>query len=629
MKNKYASALLNIALNISPHASNLRDKIYSNLVLWTLHIEDRELSLKEIKKGCAKILNKKNLPEEAIESGIELLSGDKSIIQKGNKWMLNPSTKNDISRKLEFNEKNYGKILKLFPSRISLEKKKKWFLEACKDYFSADADKLVARINKKQTPVVNVAATLKRSISQFGLAQYEKELVQGFIEFLTSEDRDIEDKVMNSMNSILSATLVAANISPDLLRIDNYRGCNIILDTNILFPLVFSEDTRIVEAFEALGDIVQKFGIKLYVAEFTLEEYERVKERTRNEFKEIFKNYPRQAINSMSRNSGFARTVLDTKCKTEEDIDRCFNTTMEAPSTIGEAKISKLTGDELSGSTYNISKDKTLYSKVASAWLKHRNGKKPDQTVIHDVRLMKLVEEMNKKGKTFVLTMDTTMEALALEQISEKEDPLWQSLYSLIQILALNAGGTDFDPTDIAPLIRIFVEFEELGKSFKYDRRDMLLLSEKKERIRELPPSTIIHLLNKYHKARMTQTDVAQLKEIELEIDRALIRTSSDHDQTIQEKDEEINRLQKENIEKDTTIRDGEVLKLWILFSLKTFFAFFISIFLYLLFNGEIHEAIRLDQRFLLFQMLIEIGAPAIYIWKSFFKTIDSIKKLN
>ena len=147
----------------------------------------------------------------------------------------------------------------------------------------------------------------------------------------------------------------------------------------------------------------------------------------------------------------------------------------------------------------------------------------------------------------FALTRDLSLEALSLNWVGEKEDSVWRSLYSLVQVLAINGGGPDFDPSDMAPLVKIFIEQEDLGRSDNFDKRDLLKFTELSDRINELPETKTINLLNKIHKANMSNTsDQQSFKDVKLELERSLVKKTSELSEIISEKDEKINKLQNE-----------------------------------------------------------------------------------
>jgi hypothetical protein len=193
----------------------------------------------------------------------------------------------------------------------------------------------------------------------------------------------------------------------------------------------------------------------------------------------------------------------------------------------------------------------------------------------------------------------------------------------LVQVLAINGGGPDFDPSDMAPLVKIFIEQEDLGRSDNFDKRDLLKFTELSDRINELPETKTINLLNKIHKANMSSTsDQQSFKDVKLELERSLVKKTSELSEIISEKDEKINKLQGEieqsRLEKEKNKKTKKII--W--FAVRTTLKFIGSFLLFFtLGDALLKEYLQDGITYNVIQILLFILSPLCWIINDFRKT--------
>lgn len=620
---KIQEVLLNTYLDLSHEGSNLRSMAYSKAIIWILYAEGKPLNLDEIKKDTAQLVGSNNLPKESIEEALEILKSRKAVFLKDEKWDLNPTEKEKIKKQIDYSSGVTDRIIKdRFPNEIDRSQIRNWFDYVNSQYFSAGADKLIALYTSHKKPLCNVESVVKPAIKKFGFSKYEKELLQGYKEFLMSDNREEGEKVLNLMRSLLSSRLISANIGPESLSIERYRNADILLDTNVLFAMRLHRGEDLDQAFKAFSKVAKSLGAIISIGEFTSEEYEKVRIREKGRFIEIINSYPKGIFEGMGQNKDITKTLLSLGCEKSDDIERFFDTELAIPKDIGDVRISILTGAQLKGSYYSPESDVLLLKEIKEATLHKRGKEKIEDTAIHDLRLMKLAKKRRQSRNTLVLTLDGAMEALALEKVSEKEDPLWMSLYSFIQILAINGAGPDFNPNDLAPFIKMFMEFEESTNEDKYDERDLLLLVERAERISELPETQIVSLLNKLHRIRLKRpgSDKEAVRLITLDLDRALRYNANKSDDALREKQSEIDSLKSQNEQMDVKFK-GAIGELKDIKVRKIIFWFSIRVIAYLAFAGllawymksDILKAYSQNSHYDLLSILSIVGAVALF----------------
>ncbi len=635
---KVQEILLNAYLDLSREGSNLRDMAYAKAIMWVLYAEDKALTSALLSKNIAQLVNAHNIPQNAISSALQLLKMRKLITEKNGNWTLSPKEKIAMQRQIQYSTDVMDRILKRrFPNQIEKKKLADWFNESNSSYFSAGADKLIALYTNKQKPVFNVESVVKPIISKYGLSQYESEILQGYKEFLTSTDREEEEKVLNLMRSLLSSKLVSANISPELFSLEKYKDAEIILDTNVLFATRLDRGEDINRAFTSFGKVMSSLNIKLYITDFTKEEYEKVVKREKDNFLLLAKSFSKNIFQGMNQSSDITKALLQTGCQTTEDIERFFDISLSIPEKIGEAPISVLTGKELRGSYYNQEKDIDSLKEIKEATLSRHKNQKAENTAIHDLRLMKLVKKNASSKKTFVLTLDGAMENLALNQVGDKEEPLWVSLYSIIQILAINGAGAGFNPNDLAPLVKMFIEFEEATKEEKYDERDLLLVVEKTDRVNDLTEIQMVSLLNKLHRIKLRRSEEEAVREITIELERTLRQDATKIDKSAKEKQAQIDSLIEEKnqtsikLQKTTSdLKSEKKSKVWLWFVLRVIIYFLLSLLLAWFLKNEILTDLRNNAHYeLVSKILLIISVAGLAISDYLSYTCPHIKNIE
>ncbi len=622
--------LLNTYLKISSQGSDLRDIAYAKLVSWLLFYSGVPMSEREIGEQITKELSIHSIPEDSLSKAIQHLKQGKQIILQDDKWTLEPSNRLAMEKQLAYSQGVTTKILKkFFPQSIPNNVLRAWFAEANEKYFGSKAKHLVELYTKKQAPIENVLDVLKPVIDKYKLAEYREQLVQGYKEFLSSEDREDQERLWQYMQSLLATRLISADVSPEYFNIAHFKNVNFLVDTNVLFALTLEHNEAMSRALNILGKIVKKLNIKLHVSRFTFDEYERVRAKEKEESLKVWGNVNPNIISRMSTSGDdFARVMVKRGCQTVEDVERFFDEDIKFPTRIDGVELIQLPENSYGNVDYNQKRDEKAYNEVSDAFKDLTGRPKPENATIHDVLTRKLIQHLNQKEKFFALTLDRSMEMLALKYVNDKEEPDWINLRSLIQILALNGGGPEFDSEDLSPLIGIFFGYEEIGKNNSFDKRDLLLLTDVPERLNELPDTKVVALLNLVHRSRMNGAGETALKEVRLEVERALRSDSAQAAQALHEQREKIKELESENARTAHNFNKSEASKNILRFLLRSVVALVISAFVIVYLGGELKKAIHLDHRYDVYQIALFILAPLIYIARDLIKTRAKNKQL-
>lgn len=632
----YKELLLNASLNVLGEAQSLKQLAYAQIVFFVLC--DKSLNIDMLTVSVAKKINKQSVPQQSIVEALKYLQLYNAVAQINTGfWEVSNEHKDKLHINIERNRAdNINICLKRFPKSIKISKVSEWFDDANEACFSLFADELLKSYRQGDKPAIYIDGVIEPVIKVHDLGNYQAELLQGYNEFLKSNDKVEEARIKQLMQSLLFAKMIAADISPDVWALDRYKNAHVFLDTNVLFASVLcTKNVELNRAMKDIGRILKNLGCKFYITDDTVDEYESVLLRARGEATDLWSNYSVEVLKKSKRDNDFFRSLIECDCKSVCDVNTFFDELERKKFTFVKEKTIRVKKEIYKKYNFNQKNDQKLYDQVKESWenMHGQDDPKPNLTVIHDLLLTKLARKVKSDRKNvFVLTLDKSMEHLALQWVNEKEDPLWLSVYSLIKILAINGGGASYDFRDIAALVRAFMTQEEIEGVFEYDTRDLLLLPHFTDRISELDETKVKDLLNKIHRGKMSHHSEEQMsQDIRVEVERTLRTKEHSANVRLQELESKVTQLEDKNNSLVNNSKKAEATILWGKFGIKVFVG--VAFFLILLWfvGGQFRIYISQENVFYIniMQYCLFILAPLLWIWRCWVQTNSDITKLK
>lgn len=632
-EQKYRNALLNSHLRTLKDAKNLQDINYARLISIILYLGD-ELSEEEISHVLEKEVLKQRIPSASLAEGLALLKLNNVAKNRAGKWKLTEDITAELNKNIKETESKEARVLqKFFPRSIDQAKLRNWFLDTSSEYFSSQSERLVKMFIKKEPRELGVEELVKKTVKKHSLEKFSEDLLQGYKEFLSSDDSEVEDIIWNFMQSLLSTKLLVADISPDQISIDRYKGAKVVVDTNILLAIKLKSKKSINKSIKALSEAMQALDMELYVTEWTKQEYSNVCTAEKNNTKKIFNEYDLEIIQNTK--GDFLRAALRSECENEEDIESLFKEISKLPAEFGELSIKEIDENDTSAiKIQNTRSDIALRGSIEEASKKNYVFKVKN-ALIHDTLLTKFVDSKRGEGESnyFVLTLDRSMEELALTWVNEKEDPTWINFVTLIQMLAINGTGSQFDSSNLAPLVKAFIEYQGYGKFQQFKKADLIFLTNCTDRIKELPNTKVVNILQKIHRKDITGISKKEKNALELEIQREITiskadisRAITEKDSALKAKDATIKDLKDENLElKQKHFKNKQIF--WLIIKILIYLAG--SYLLFIILGDRLLQEWNAGNEWEYIQMLLVILTPAGGIWHSIHDFRNKIKSYN
>lgn len=539
MENITSKHLVTINLRYGTTAGSLKALAFADLVAKALFLSGGPKTIEELEKGVAVIIGVKNVSKELIEQGLKELRDDKKVKNSNNRWELFESTRKQIEKEIETMDNNLEAMLgRHFPKNIEKKTLVSWFNEAAIDFFEYNGDELVKSVCKNiKNGFLGSRTTeelLQRSIAKYKLETHKQVLEDSFRSFLSSEDPDDQQYLMNLIFAMFSARLVAADVGADPIVVDELKDATFILDTNFLFALVLEEGGLSV-SLEALGSALKAIGAKLVFIYETKEEYERVLMGKRAEMAQFFNVYPEEIV--IGAQDDFITTAKVRGCTNKEDFERFLQSLQEVPSSVPKGPPIEYRDDRAIDEVVKEAKlDKELkfaIQKFCSSW-----DPKPESALNHDSALIYVVEKNRiKNKKTFVISLDKGLQACSAARVGAHGTPAVIYLEGLIQILAANNAGPEMNASDFIPLLANIIIKRCTPPKETYTPQDLHWLYSIQKNVADFPPEKIKEIIKVVTKARFAGKNVDD-KKLERTINRMYQENIKELDQALIESKE-------------------------------------------------------------------------------------------
>ena len=616
--------LTTIYLKYGSWAQPLRVIAFSDLTAKTLYASGDPLTHTQISEGVSTVLGIKNVDSSHITKALKHLLELGKVRNTKGKWSLTDEAKQEIEDDINSASTLVKKILsKHFTKKVQIDLLSNWFRHASSEFFGYYSEswlKTVCRgIKQQRYRNKYIHQLLNPSIKKYNLQRFHQELVDGFISFISSEDTSEQSFIMSMVHATFASQLVASDVGVDPIGLEEIRGSTFLLDTNILFALSL-EGHSIWPSLNELGSALKALGCKIGYLYITREEYSRALASKKQEVLSLLKSFEDSDIVKDARDD-FIITANAKGCTQIEDYEKFFQDISVLPKKFNTGlKVDLIDDDVIVESVQSGEKDTQLQGRVKSYAQTYRpKGRKIPKSqlsAVHDASLIKVVEgERKRSNKMWVLTRDKTLHMLAAHQADPREFPTVISVDALIEILALNGAGPDFDSTKFAPLLTNIVLNQFAPATDTYQTTDLIWFLQVMDKASELPTEDVKQVATEISKAR-TQGKNIQDTELQVMINRLVQDKIIKRDEKIEQskalaqkaKDEafEQKELKEQYRQKAIISRNVEIRS-------TAFRKFLSKILLRILFSVVIALA-TYGLSFLLFKWLLDTGMLIDYI---------------
>lgn len=450
-------------LKYSKHAKPLKTLAFAQILLKAMYKAKKPLSLEGHGNNIARLMNIPKVSNILVENAMKDLEKEKNVVLENNKWSL-------TKKGQQFTKGNYKQFQKQllktlsnhFPSTINVDSLANWFTDAISIFFGYFGDEWVKSIcknipagfSKHQT----IEDLLSSPIDTHHLKQYKQELLDGFFNFIKSQNTHDQSFLMNLVHSFFTAKLVAADIGADFITINEISNSKFVLDTNVLFAISLKKHF-LSQSMKSLGSALKSINSKLVYLNETKEEYKRVCDGNKGGIINLLDlKYSIEILYDKDMNNDFLTAAKKLRCREKKDFISFFSTIRKIPKKMwGGPNINIEDDDEIEKIVNRAKNDTELKMKIkkfSDDMKPYWKKSKSNLALEHDSSLLHASEFIRKdEGKCWILSVDRTLQACDAERTGPYSMPIIISLDALIQILALDNAGPNLKSTDFAPLL--------------------------------------------------------------------------------------------------------------------------------------------------------------------------------
>lgn len=502
--------LLTIYLRVDSASKSLTKRALSQLILKIIYSFNTPSEKGDIIGELGAILGT-NININKIKAAFKLLLTEGKISEKHNKYIISNTNREKIDIAINEFENRQKRVIEKYFNPISTPHNfiAQWFEEVTIEFFNEYSSEWVADLclttngavkNKHQG--IKVILDLVTKVNKNVLEKDKEWLIKQYMKFLQSNDNDVTSILWDYGTSRFSSSLIIANTSADPITIEEFTSSKCILDTNILMYLDL-ERGRFAESFKSMENIFNNLNISPVYFHITRDEFTNTMGHKQNDIIKIIENYSKEVIEETS--DPFLKTAHHRGCVTTEDYQDFFNQLMDVPKVFSDLlEIKILDNIEIDTAISIGQKNSKLKRRINKVYKRKWRFDKRKNALLHDAGLISGAEFLKKSEKCFILSRDSSINEVALENPLINEMPIAIGLNTLINLLAIDNGGTDIDPTNCAPLFASIIKLALIPNRDVFKLEDLSRMLDIETQIGKLPAEQVIDIAKEFHHNTIT-----------------------------------------------------------------------------------------------------------------------------
>ena len=512
-------------LRLDSTSKSLTKNAVSQLIIKILFQYEKPLYFAEIEKDLKSIL-KTDIDTERIENGIEKLLDKNEIKYHKKKYSLTRSNRKTLEDRYSESQKRLERIIDKYFAPFNSKKEDviEWFSDATIEFFNSYSvewisDLCYTKSEKLKTKKENIFKKLERRTNHNKDLDKEdhKKLVDNFIECLIhKKDSDLDAHLWEYGTSAFAASLLQSSIGADPISISAFKDSKCVLDTNVLMNIGL-EASEYHQAIKKLDKIFANLNIQPGYFHITEQEYINTVSNKKDEILRTASKFSFDVIKETDDH--FIQSAVHRQCHLYEDFETFCKEILSPPNKLDEEQNIQIFNNdpELDKIIDDAQKDEKKKDYLNSLFKDISGKDKRENPLLHDVGLIAGIEYYRKHTKAFILSQELSINSYSHSKPVKDNLPLAIKLETLINMLAIDNGGTDVNPTDFSNLFAQMIRFNLQPDKNTFEITDLSKLLDVELQIEQLPHQEVIKMANKLHHNRAKGlTD----EEVNLELNR-------------------------------------------------------------------------------------------------------------
>jgi hypothetical protein len=507
-------------LRLDSTSKSLTKNAVSQLIIKILFQHSNPINISTIEDDLKSIL-KTSIEKTRIEESLQKLLDNQEIKYEKKKYSVTRSNRRTLDKRYAESEERLERIVAKYfqPYNSDKEAVIEWFSDTTIEFFKSYSNEWISDLcfNKSQklrTKKENIFKHIeRRTKNNKNLDSSDhNNLVQNFIDcLLHKKDSDLDAHLWEYGTSAFAANLLQSSIGADPISINAFRDSKCVLDTNVLMNIGL-EASEYHHAIKKLDSIFSELNIEPGYFHITEQEYTNT---VANKNDEILRTASKFSYNVIKETDDhFIQSAVQRQCHLYEDFETFCQQILLPPKKLDEKQeISYFNDDkELDKAIEIAQNDEKKKIELNNIYKNVTGNDKREKALIHDVGLIAGIEFYRKNEKAFILSQEVSINKYSHTKPVIENLPLAIRLETLINMLAIDNGGTEVNPTDFSNLFADMIRFNLQPDKDTFQVADLAKLLDTELQIEQLPADEVINLANKLHHNRsvgMSDEDVS------------------------------------------------------------------------------------------------------------------------
>jgi predicted nucleic acid-binding protein len=499
--------LKTLHLRLDSTSKSLTKNAVSQLIIKILYLKENPVSFQEIEKEM-KVVLKASIDKKRVEEGIEKLIKKEEIKYEKKSYSLTRSNRRSLDKKYKESNERLNRIIEKYFHPFHSDKREviEWFSDATIEFFKSYSNEWVSdlcytgsqKLKFKREDIFKHIERRTRNNKKLNNDDHSH-LVKNFIDCLIyKKDPDLDAHLWEYGTSAFAANLLQSSMGADPISISAFRESKCVLDTNVLMNIGL-EASEFHHAIKKLDEIFQELDITPGYFHITEQEYINT---VANLNKEILRSVSKFSFSVIKETDDpFIQSAIKRKCHLYEDFEVFCQEISMPPATLNsEQEIIIFNNDvELDKEIELAQQDQQRKDELNAIYKKVTGKDKREAPLVHDVGLIAGIEYYRRKEKAFILSQEISVNKYAHLKPTKGNLPLAIKLETLINMLAIDNGGTAIDPTDYSNLFADMVRLNLQPDKNTFEITDLSKLLDTELQIEQLPADEVISIANRLH----------------------------------------------------------------------------------------------------------------------------------
>lgn len=499
--------LKTLYLRLDSTSKSLTKNAISQLIIKVLFSNQNPISFIDLENGIKEVL-KTSIDTKRIEEGIEKLLEKEEINFSKKQYSLTRSNRRTLDKKYVESKERLERIVEVnfTPYHSDSASILEWFSDATIEFFKSYSKEWISDICHKKSEKIKEKSTdifshiKRRTFNNKSLDKRDYAiLVERFIDCLINKkDSDVDAHLWEYGTSAFAANLLQSSIGADPISIAAFKDSKCVLDTNVLMNIGL-EASEYHQTLKKLDLIFHQLNVTPGYFHITEQEYINT---VSNLNKDILRNVSRFDYSVIKETDDhFIQSAIKRQCHNYDDFQTFCHEISSLPAYIeSKQKIEFFNDDpKLEIAITKAGSDEKKKTELNTIFRDVTGRDKRDIPLIHDVGIIAGIEYYRQNEKAFILSQEISINKYSHTKPVIDNLPLAIRLDTIINMLAIDNGGTDVNPTDFSNLFADLMRYNLQPDKNTFKITDLSKLLDTELQIEQLPAEEVVKIANALH----------------------------------------------------------------------------------------------------------------------------------